>query len=222
MGRTQVRYEEHYERTPILAAVGVTLAGDRELLGFTVGDKESTEAWKSFLQELKSRGLEKVRLFITDGAPGLIHAIEELFLNAVRQRCIRHRMQNVLGKVPQKLKEKVATDLKKPFYQNGYEEAKQEAQRFFERWEAEVPEAAECLKEHLEECLLYYKFPREHWKYIRTTNCLESVFSLVKRRTKAMGSFRNETSVKLVAYALFRRMTFRGVPIQKEFTQNLT
>ena len=212
----KVRYEKAYERIPILAAIGLTTAGKRELIGFTIGDKESYEAWKGFLHELKGRGLEIARLFITDGAPGLIKAVEEVFSCPTRQRCMRHRLENVLAKVPARLKKQVGEDAKSIFYQDSYEAGKEEARRFFEKWEAVVPEAADCLREHLEECLVFYKFPKEHWRYLRTTNSLESVFGGVKRRTKAMGSFTNETSLKLVLYAMFRRMNLRGVPILAE------
>jgi putative transposase len=85
---------------PVLAAWGITTGGKPAFLGLAPGSSESADAWHDFLQDLKDRGLPSPLLVISDGAPGLISAIEQAFPRALRQRCLIHRARNVLAKVP--------------------------------------------------------------------------------------------------------------------------
>ncbi len=95
-----VIYEGVGQKTPILAAVGITLAGEREVLGFTGGERESQPAWEEFLETLKVWGLQEVDLWITDGDQAMLNAIPGKFPASRRQRYIKHKMENVLSYVP--------------------------------------------------------------------------------------------------------------------------
>src|SRR2546421_504137 len=85
---------------PVLAAWGITTSGKPAFIGLAPGSGESADAWGDFLTDLKDRGLPSPLLVISDGAPGLIAAIEQAFPKALRQRCLIHRCRNVLAKVP--------------------------------------------------------------------------------------------------------------------------
>jgi putative transposase len=85
---------------PVLAAWGITTEGKPAFIGLAPGSGESADAWHDFLQDLQERGLPSPLLVISDGAPGLIAAIEQAFPRALRQRCLVHRCRNVLAKVP--------------------------------------------------------------------------------------------------------------------------
>src|SRR6201993_769061 len=85
---------------PVLAAWGITTGGKPAFIGLAPGAGESADAWHDFLTDLKERGLASPLLVISDGAPGLIAAIEQAFPKALRQRCLIHRARNVLAKVP--------------------------------------------------------------------------------------------------------------------------
>ena len=85
---------------PVLAAWGITTGGKPAFIGLAPGAGESVDAWHDFLQDLKDRGLPSPLLVISDGAPGLISAIEQAFPRALRQRCLIHRARNLLAKVP--------------------------------------------------------------------------------------------------------------------------
>ncbi len=85
---------------PVLAAWGITTGGKPAFIGLAPGSGESADAWHDFLADLKDRGLPSPLLVISDGAPGLIAAIEQAFPKALRQRCLIHRARNVLAKVP--------------------------------------------------------------------------------------------------------------------------
>jgi putative transposase len=85
---------------PVLAAWGITTGGKPAFIGLAPGSGESADVWHDFLQDLKDRALPSPLLVISDGAPGLIAAIEQAFPKALRQRCLIHRARNVLAKVP--------------------------------------------------------------------------------------------------------------------------
>ncbi len=85
---------------PVLAAWGITTDGKPAFIGLAPGTGESADAWHSFLADLSDRGLASPLLVISDGAPGLISAIEQAYPRALRQRCLVHRARNILAKIP--------------------------------------------------------------------------------------------------------------------------
>jgi len=87
-------------REAVLCAWGITLEGQKVLLHPSPGTKEDTESCRAFFQDLKRRGLGDPRFVATDGAPGLIRAVEECFPRSVRGRCLAHRMRNLQSKIP--------------------------------------------------------------------------------------------------------------------------
>jgi putative transposase len=94
-------YDKAGHKMPVLAAVGIRWSGEREVLGFRVGDRENHLAWEDLLQDLIDRGVKQVDLFITDGGPAMLNALDLKFSTSARQRCIHHKMDNILGYVPQ-------------------------------------------------------------------------------------------------------------------------
>jgi putative transposase len=85
---------------PILVVIGITMTGEREILAFSVGDRENQTAWELLLDDLKQRGLHQVGLWITDGLKAMLKAIEVKFPTSHRQRCVKHKMDNVLSYIP--------------------------------------------------------------------------------------------------------------------------
>ena len=102
---------------PILAVIGIDLEGKREILGFTTGDRENQQAWEDLLENLKERGVATIDLWITDGGKAMINAIQNKFPTAKRQRCVRHKMENVLGYIPNQQHDQVYPELRAIFYQ---------------------------------------------------------------------------------------------------------
>ena len=94
--------------------------------------------------------------------------------------------RNVLAKVPKKLKQAVADDIRSIFYASNKEKALEFATQFAERWQQEVPSAVKCLQNSLESCLTFFDFPEEEWISLRTTNVIERLNKEFKRRTKPM------------------------------------
>ncbi len=209
-----VIYDEAGCKMPILAVIGIDEDGKRDVLAFTVGERENQKAWEDLLENLKERGMQAVDLWITDGNKAMLNAIELKFSASKRQRCIKHKMENVLGYVPEKQQEQVRPELKAIFYQTSREKADQEIAAFTAKFEKIYPTAVECLKRDLDACLTFYSFPERHWKYIRTSNIIERLFGEVKKRTHKMAAaFRNEDSCLLMFYAVIRSVKLRKITV---------
>jgi putative transposase len=209
-----VIYGKEGHKMPILAVVGITVDGQRDVLAFRVGERENQLAWEDVMADLKGRGVEKVGLWITDGNQAMINAIELKFSTSARQRCVKHKMDNVLGYIPKKQQDQVKPELKAIFYQENRQKADQEVAAFIEKYEPIYPTAIDCLRRDLEACLTFYDFPKEHWKTIRTTNVIERLFGEVKKRSHKMAApFRNEDSCLLMFYAVIRGINFKRIPI---------
>jgi putative transposase len=210
-----VIYNQEGHKMPILAVIGITVEGKREVLAFRVGERENQLAWADLMDDLKQRGVEKVGVWITDGNQAMINAITRKFPDSVRQRCVKHKMENVLGYIPKKQQAQVKPELKAIFYQPNREAAEQEVAAFIARYEPIYPTAVACLQRDLDACLTFYDFPKTHWKTIRTTNVIERLFLEVKRRSRKMGTaFRNENSCLLMFYAVIRGLNFKRIAVQ--------
>jgi transposase-like protein len=207
-----VIYNHEGCKMPILAVIGIRPDGLREVLAFSVGDRENADAWKLLLDDLKNRGVERIDLWITDGNTAMLNAVEAKFPQVRRQRCVLHKMKNVLGYVPKQQQHLVEPELKAIFYQDNRTEAAQVLAAFCAKYEKTYGTAIECLRRDMEACLTFYDFPRIHWRTIRTTNVIERLFEEVKKRSHKMSAaFRNEDSCLLMFYAVIRGLNFKKV-----------
>jgi putative transposase len=209
-----VIYDGEGCKMPILAVIGIDENGQREVLGFSVGERENHLAWENLLEDLKSRGVQEIDLWITDGNQAMLKAIQTKFSASKRQRCVKHKMDNVLGYIPEKQQDLVRPELRAIFYQTSRSKADQEAAAFIAKFEKVYPSAVDCLQRDLEACLTFYSFPEKHWKYIRTSNIIERTFEEVKKRSHKMATaFRNEDSCLLLFYAVIRSLKFRRISV---------
>src|SRR3989440_2853611 len=196
-------------KMPILAVVGIATTGERDVLAFRVGDRENQQAWEDLFDDLKARGVKEIDLWISDGNQAMLNAISTKFATSQRQRCVKHKMDNVLSYVPHKQRDQIEPELKALFYQKGRPEADQAVAAFIEKYQTIYPTAVACLQRDLEACLTFYSFPKAHWKAIRTNNVIERLFGEVKRRSHKMAAaFRNEGSCVLLFYAVIRSLKF--------------
>lgn len=211
-----VIYDGEGHNMPILAVVAINLNGEREVLAFTVGERENQTAWEDLLDDIKERGVQQVDLWITDGHQAMLNALNSRFPGSARQRCIQHKMENVLDYVPKTKRDAVRPELRAIFYQASREAADQEVAAFCEKFEPTYPTAVACLRRDLEACLTFYAFPEVHWRTIRTTNVIERLFNEVKRRSHKMATaFRNENSCLLMFYAVIRALRFRRISMPR-------
>lgn len=179
--------------------------GSKVLLHMSLGNKESRENWLDHFRSLVSRNLPLPLTVTSDGAPGLIGAIEAMWPEAERIRCWFHKMGNVLDKVPDNMREPIKRLLQEVRDAPDHATGQKRAAALIEQYQKELPSAMKCLAEDLEASLNHLKLPALHQKAIRTTNLAERGFVEERRRAKVIPKFRGEQEcLKLVFGTLWR------------------
>ena len=216
---------------PVLAAWGITTAGKPVLVGLDTAANESNDAWDDFLNELADRGLRPPLLSISDGAAGLVGAIERAFPRSLRQRCLIHRARNLLAKIPRHAQPEIKAAYWAIFdipaeVQPGEQAETLVQQRiaaFAATWAKVYPAAARCLLDDHQALSVYLRFPPEHWTRIRHSNFIERTFGETRRRTKVIGRFPTETSCVALVWAVLDRASrgWRGFTLTAPGTRLL-
>jgi transposase-like protein len=207
---------------PVLAAWGITTEGKPAFVGLAPGSGESADAWGDFLADLKDRGLASPLLVISDGAPGLISAIEQAYPKALRQRCLVHRCRNILAKIPAGMQAEVkdaywaifdTEDLKTPPGPRLVEIIDHRIDEFAARYQALYPAAVKCPRTDRDGLTAYLRFPAEHHHRTRHSNFIERTFGETRRRVKVIGRLPGETSCLTLVWAVLDRASrgWRGL-----------
>ena len=201
----KVRWGARVTSMALLACVGVDEEGFREVLAVEVAGTEKGAAYASVLRGLIDRGLSGVRLVVSDDHEGIKAAVFGELPGAEWQRCVVHFERNVLAHVPASSMAEVAEDLKAIFKVRREKTARALAEEFAELYAKRFPKAVSVFEAGIEDALVYLGYPGSHHARIRTTNMLERLFREVKRRTKVVGVFPNETSASTLAMAIALR-----------------
>ena len=189
----------------VLVAWGFTTEGERVLLDVCLGQRERLEDWLDLGRGLTARGLRSPLLVVSDGAPGLIEAIGQLWPDADRQRCSVHRLRNILAKLPKR--DDLHARVRVAYWAaldtaTSPEEAEHGLRALVGELSGEFPSAAACLAEDLPALTVHLAYPLRLRKRLRSTNLLERSLGEVRRRTKVIGRFPGETSCLTLAWAV--------------------
>ena len=196
-----IRLEE--ERQCILVLMGATPDGDKEVIAISEGYRESEQSWRALLLDCKERGLEiDPELAIADGALGFWKALPKVWSKTRGQRCWVHKTANVLDKIAKGQQPKAKEMLHDIWMAASRVEAEKAFDLFVKTWEAKFPKATECLAKDREMLLVYYDFPAEHWRHIRTTNPIESVLATVRLRTCKTKGCGNRAACETMVFKL--------------------
>ena len=224
---------------PVLAGWGITTAGAPVLVGLAPAGSESTDAWADFLDELKGRGLRPPLLAISDAAPGLLSALEQVFPQSLRQKCLIHRARNVLAKVPAEAQTELKNAYWKLFDVDDVLDGKDGPQLapgpelvafvqarievFAETYGGHYPAAVKCLLTDREQLTSHLRFPREHHRRIRHSNFIERTFGETRRRVKVIGRLPGEVSCLSLVWAVLDRASrgWRGFTMTSDGTRQL-
>jgi putative transposase len=187
----------------MLVVIGATPEGKKELVGFQVGTRESTQSWRELLVGLKARGLTIApELAVGDGALGFWKALEEVFPTTRHQRCWVHKAMNILNKLPKSLQANARQDLREIWLAPDRLTAEAALATFEAKYVPKYERAVACLVKDREALLTFYDFPAEHWDHLRSSNPIESVFATVRHRTvRTKGALSQETA-KLMVFKL--------------------
>src|SRR6201989_1652296 len=197
----QARMEDHGEC--MLVLIGATPEGKKELIGFQVGVRESTQSWRELLIDVKQRGLQIApEIAVGDGALGFWKALDEVFPGTRHQRCWVHKTVNVLDKVPLSVQANMKKNLREVYWAPNRAAAEVALDVFAEKYRAKYGRAVECLAKDRDALLAFYDFPAEHWDHLRTTNPIESVFATVRHRTVRTKGSLSSTTARLMVFKL--------------------
>ena len=187
---------------PVMVAVGVRATGEKVLLSLQVMGSESTAAWEGFLDDLVGRGFKRPKLSIIDGNQGLAQALEKLWSGLPRQRCVVHKLRNLLAHAPRRLHDEIRTDFHAITYAEDAAAAKAAYEVFLRKWRRLSEGVARSMEEAGTDLLTFTRFPKSQWKALRTTNIIERLNQEFRRRIKTQGMFPTESSILILLFGL--------------------
>jgi putative transposase len=175
------------------------------LLSLMAGSKEDAETVSAFFQDMRHRGLGDPLLVVSDGAAGIIKAIETCFPRSARQRCLAHRMRNLAAKVPEDQWPEFKARVQAAYQAPSRAIARDLAEGVVKDYESELPSAIACFLDDFEACIAHLRMPIGHRKATRTTNLLERLFVEERRRLKIIpNAFGEKPVLKLMFGAMIR------------------
>lgn len=179
------------DKACVFVAIAGLSDGTKIVIALSAGHRESKTSWAEFLRSLKARGMPCPRVIIGDGNMGIWGAAAEVFPDADEQRCWNHKLVNVIDRLPKRLQNEGKELVKVIPYAETEAEARS-AKSSFEAWckAHEQTAAAETLARDWERMMTFYRFPKEHWTHLRTSNIVESPFAALRLRTDAAKRFR--------------------------------
>jgi len=187
----------------MLVLIGATPEGKKELLGFQVGVRESTQSWRELLVDLKARGLVIAPELATgDGALGFWKALDAVSPATRHQRCTVHKTANILDKMPKSVQPAAKSDLREVWAAPDRATAEAAVATFAEKYGAKYEKAVTCLVKDRDALLTFYDFPAEHWDHLRTSNPIESVFATVRHRTVRTKGALSQDTARLMVFKL--------------------
>jgi putative transposase len=208
-----IRHGDKADSTIILTALGVDLAGNKEVLARRSCAEESKDGWACLLQDLRTRGVTQIDLIVTDGHDGLLSAVSELFSTTPRQRCLVHKQRNILNAIPRRERGDVQAELVGIWDQPTKQEALTHLAAFKAKYSKRYPEAVRSLAEEEEKTFTFYEFPVSMHRYIQTTNAIESLFSNIRQRTDQIDVFTTETSCLAIVWATIQDIRLHKISL---------
>jgi putative transposase len=191
----------------VYLAIGVTMNGDKEVLGLWVAQTEGAKFWLQVVTELKNRGVQDIFIACVDGLKGFPEAIEAVFPQAAVQLCVVHMVRHSLNYVTWKRRPEVAADLKRIYTAATIGEAEQRLGEFEAKWDAEYLPISQSWRRNWERLTPFFDFPPDIRKVIYTTNAIESVNFSLRKLTKHRGAFPNDDALIKLLYLALRNIS---------------
>jgi putative transposase len=201
----KVRENGTVAKVAVYLALGITMAGKKEVLGMWVANSEGVKFWQHVLTELKNRGVKDIFIGCVDGIKGFPEAMEAVFPLTQVQLCLVHMVRHSLSYVGWKERKAVAADLRVIYRAATEAQAEQALCAFEAKWDKKYPTISKSWRAHWAELVMFLKYPEEIRRAIYTTNAIESVNRSLRKISKNRGVFPHQDSIlKLYWLALER------------------
>lgn len=211
----KTRDEGSVRAKAVYLALGITMTGEKELLGIWIAQTEGAKFWLQVVTELKNRGVQDIFIACVDGLKGFPEAIETVFPQTSVQLCIVHMVRHSLKYVGWKFKKQVAGDLKRIYQSATLAEAEGALTEFEQKWDADYAPIGQSWRRNWSRILPFFEYPSEIRKVIYTTNAIESLNMSLRKITKNRGSFPSDDALLKLFYLAIRNISKRWtVPIR--------
>ncbi|HEY2684179.1 MAG TPA: IS256 family transposase [Steroidobacteraceae bacterium] len=198
----RVRLDRKATSISLLVVLGVREDGQKMLLAIKSMGGESTEAWRTVLDDLIKRGLRQPEFLIVDGAPGLDKAIAAVWDGVPVQRCTVHKHRNLLAHAPERLHEEIAADYSDMIYAATRQEIEARRKAFIRKWRLKHRAVADSLEEAGDRLFTFTRLPPSQWRSARTTNAIERLHEEFKRRIKTQTVLPSADTAAMLFWAL--------------------
>jgi transposase-like protein len=198
----RVRLDRKATSISLLVVIGVRTDGQKVLLAIKSMGGESTEAWRTVLDDLVKRGLRRPEFLIVDGASGLDMAIAAVWGDVPVQRCTVHKHRNLLAHAPERLHDEIAADYNDMIYAATREEIAARRKAFIRKWRLKHRAVADSLEEAGDRLFTFTRLPPSQWRSARTTNAIERLHEEFKRRIKTQTVLPSAETAAMLFWAL--------------------
>ncbi len=200
------RQEGVVKNKAVYVALGVTLQGEKELLGLWISETEGAKFWLSIFTELQQRGVRDCFVACVDGLGGLPEALESVFPHTQVQLCIVHKVRQSLKYVIWKERRAVARDLRAIYGAATLAEADAAFERFRTTWDPKYPTISVTWRRDWSRLTVFFDYPPAIRKAIYTTNAIESLNFSLRKVLKTRGAFPTDASILKVLYLGMQRI----------------
>lgn len=213
--RVKVRDNKRVINKTIYLALGINLAGHKELLGLWIAQNEGAKFWLDVLTDLQNRGLKDILIACVDGLTGFPDAILTVYPQAKVQLCIVHMVRNSLKYVSWKDYKAVTTDLKRIYQSLTESEARRELESFADKWDEKYPQISKSWQAHWPNLITLFDYPEEIRQVIYTTNAVESLNSVIRKVINKRKLFpHDDSAIKIVYLAIHEASKKWTMPIR--------
>jgi putative transposase len=204
----KVRQDRSVRKRVCYLAMGVTVDGDRDVLGLWWQESEGSKFWLAVLNDLHHRGVQDVLICCVDGLTGFPEAIEAVFPQAWVQTCVVHQIRSSMRYVAYQDRKKVAAGLRPVYTAPNAEAATDALQAFDELWSGKYPMIAQSWRARWEYIIPFLSLPADLRKAVYTTNSIEGLNRQIRKSIKTRGHFPDEdAATKLIYLAITRAET---------------
>jgi putative transposase len=198
----RVRLDRKATSISLLVVLGIREDGQKVLLAIKSMGGESTEAWRTVLDDLIKRSLRRPEFLIVDGAPGLDKAIAAVWDGVPVQRCTVHKHRNLLAHAPERLHEEIAADYSDMIYAATRQEIEVRRKAFIRKWRLKHRAVSDSLEEAGDRLFTFTRLPPSQWRSARTTNAIERLLEEFKRRIKTQTVLPSADTAAMLFWAL--------------------
>ena len=184
-----------YQREAVYIAVGIKPNGNKEIIDYRIAPVENLEVWSEMIADFKERGLEQVELFLSDGFVGIKYIVKQDYPKSKFQRCLIHIMRNISQKVRVTDRAEILNAFKQVHKQTNQKEAETVLHAFYEAYGSKYSRMIKDLRKLEEDMLVFYQYPKQIRPSIYSTNMIESINRMIKRKTNPKSEFPSEESL---------------------------